>query len=387
MRAFLILIAALVQFGQRSPLSPAETLLDPSILKLIEMAPIEGPRVRVIAGSDPAAGEIVLACRPPQCEAVEWAAFKLWSIITSKQVPQPSRAIRVVSAADPRPPQNVRAAIVIAESKGQTFQVVRGLWSTAGIADEVVEVFARHAVGIVNTRAFESVGQPKWEAYSVSTTTIVPAADATDLDRSSFIAAAAAYFLATFPNAGAEALLSHLTVGAHARLAEDGRKAVAQMGTQQRASADVLIMFGQAIEREQRRMRSVENYMSTPVDPALHSRILDMEKGITSVWTSMGITSSPFVPATERIRGRGGEDRRIVTKVGTGPLPTPEPPTALLKVQHSDVVIYELGNFIDGKRSISDIRDAVSAEFAPIALAVVVDYFERLARTGAVAIR
>ncbi len=153
-------------------------------------------------------------------------------------------------------------------------------------------------------------------------TTIVPPADATDLDRSSFVAAASAYFLATLPNAGSEALLSHLTVGAHARLAEDGRKAVAQMGSQQRASADVLIMFGQAIEREQRRMRSFETFMPAPVDPMLHSRILDMEKGITSVWTSMGITSSPFVPAAERIRGRGGEDRRIVTRVGTGPLPT-----------------------------------------------------------------
>ena len=134
---------------------------------------------------------------------------------------------------------------------------------------------------------------------------------ATDLDRASFIGAASAYFLATLPNAGAEALLSHLTVGAHARLAEDGRRAVAQMGNQQRASADVLVMFGQAIEREQRRMRSFERFMPEPVDPMLRSRIADMEKGITSVWTSMGITSSPFVPAAERLRGRVGEDRRV----------------------------------------------------------------------------
>ena len=136
-----------------------------------------------------------------------------------------------------------------------------------------------------------------------------------------FVAAASAYFLATLPNAGAEALLSHLTVGAHARLAEDGRRAVAQMGNQQRASADVLIMFGQAIEREQRRMRSFERFMPAPVDPMLHSRIADMEKGITSVWTSMGITSSPFVPAAERIRGRGGEDRRVPTRTAAARSP------------------------------------------------------------------
>ncbi len=206
-------------------------------------------------------------------------------------------------------------------------------------------------------------------------------------DTAAGVAAAAAYFLATLPNAGAEALLSHLTVGAHARLAEDGRKAVAHMGNQQRASADVLIMFGQAIEREQRRMRSFERYMPAPVDPMLRNRIADMEKGITSVWTSIGITSSPFVPAAERIRGRGGEDRRVVSKGRLGPLPTPDPPTALLKFPNVEVVIYELGNFIDGTRSISDIRDAVSAEFAPIALPVVVDYFERLAKQGAITIK
>jgi hypothetical protein len=132
-----------------------------------------------------------------------------------------------------------------------------------------------------------------------------------------------AYFLATLPNAGAEALLSHLTVGAHARLAEDGRAAVAQMGREQRAGADVLIMFGQAIEREQRRMRSFERFMPAPVDPMLRSRIADMERGITGVWTSMGITSAPFVPAAERIRGRGGEDRRVAAKTKPGAPPRP----------------------------------------------------------------
>jgi hypothetical protein len=58
-----------------------------------------------------------------------------------------------------------------------------------------------------------------------------------------------------------------------------------------------------------------------------------------------------------------------------------------LKFENVDTVVAELGNFIDGKRSISDIRDAVSAEFAPIALPVVVEYFERLAKTGAISIR
>jgi len=380
-----LLLAALLtlQFGPRPPLTPAETLLEPELLRAIERSSVEGPAVRVVQGSDANAGEIAIVCGG-NCGPAEWALKKLGPAVAAKQIPPPARTIRIVTVEMPQP--NTKAALFIAPSSGRTLQVVRGLWSTASIADEVVEVFARHAVGVVDARPFERVGQPLWESAGIPMTTIVPPAEATDLD-ASLIAAASAYFLATLPNAGSEALLSHLTVGAHARLAEDGRRAVAQMGPQQRASADVLIMFGQAIEREQRRMRSFERYMPAPVDPMLHSRILDMEKGITNVWTSIGITSSPFVPAAERIRGRGGEDRRIPSRAGSGRIAPVEPPTAFLTFDSPANIVYELGNFVDGKRSISDIRDAVSAEFGALPLASVVDYFERLEKTGAITLK
>jgi hypothetical protein len=376
----LILIAFVLQFGQRPSLSPAETLLEPALLRTIERGSVEGKPVAAIRGANASAGEIVLACRPSQCEAVEWAMKR----IANSQIPQPARTIRVVSELTSA--SNVKAAIFVGESKGREFQVKRGLWSTAGIADEVVEVFAREAVSTLNVRAYEDVNQFRWEQLGIPVTTIVPPADATGLDRASFIAAASAYFLATLPNAGSEALLSHLTVGAHARLAEDGRRAVAQMGNQQRAGADVLVMFGQAIEREQRRMRSFERFMPEPIDPMLRSRIADMEKRITSVWSSIGITSSPFVPTAERLRGRAGEDRRVPVRA-SAPLADLEPPAALAKLANVRDVLYEFTNFIDGKRSISDIRDAVSAEFGSLPLAATAEYFERLAKAGAITLR
>ena len=385
MKSFVVVLL-LLQFGPRAPLTPAETLLEPNILRAIERALVEGPAVTVINGSDAAAGEIALVCMPGQCEAVGWATKKLGLALGAKQIPQPLRTIRVMSSTA-SPSRNTKAAIFVAASKGQAFQVVRGLWSTVAVSDEVVEVFARQAIPALDAHGFENVGQPQWDSWGIPTTSIVPSANASDLDRASFIVAASAYFLATLPNAGAEALLSHLTVGAHARLAEDGRKAVGQMGSQQRASGDVLMMFANAIDREQRRMRSFEQFMPAPVDPMLHSRIMDMEKGITGVWSSIGITPSPFVPPADRIRGRGGEDRRVPARIGIGPMAKPELPTAFLKFENVDVVVAELGNFIDGKRSISDIRDAVSAEFAPIALPVVVEYFEHLAKAGAISIR
>jgi hypothetical protein len=127
--------------------------------------------------------------------------------------------------------------------------------------------------------------------------------------------------------------------------------------------------------------------MPAPIDAMLHSRIADMQKDITGVWSSIGITPSPFVPPAERIRGRGGEDRRVATRLAAGALPKVDLPTAFLKFDNVDTIVYELGNFIDGKRSISDIRDAVSSEFTPIALPVVVEYFERLARAGAISLK
>ena len=379
-----LLLAALLLFqpGPRAPLTPAETLLAPEILRTIERASVEGPAVTVINGSDPAAGEIALVCRSGHCEAIEWAMRRLAPAITGKQIPQPTRTIRLVATTAPS--ANTRAALFVAESSGDTFKLVRGPWSNADVTDEVVEVFAHQAVRAVETRSYDDVGKPQWD---IAVTAIVPPAAPTDRDRASFIAAASAYFLATLPNAGSEALLSHLVVGAHARLAEDGRKAVAMMGSQQRASGEVLTMFANAIDREQRRIASFERFMPQPVDAILHSRILDMEQDITGVWSSIGITPSPFVPPAQRIRGRGGEDRRVPARSSAGPLPKVDLPTAFLKFDNVDAVVYELGNFIDGQRSISDIRDAVSSEFSPIALPVVVEYFERLAKSGAITLK
>ena len=375
-----------MQPGPRAPLAPAETLLEPAILRAInEQAPGANAAVETI-GAEPDAGWILLSCREAQCGAAARAARKISMLVASKALPQPMRSIRVASTVAPASMAGIKAVIHVAESADRPLQVIRGLWSTASLVDEVVELFARHGNSAVEARPFEPLGQLPLDSYGIPTSTIV-VNPAVSNDHAAFAAAASAYFLATLPNAGAEALLSHLMVGAHARLAEDGRKAVAQMGSQQRASGEVLTMFANAIDREQRRMRSFEQFMPQPIDPVVHSRIVDMENGITGVWSSIGITPSPFVPPAQRIRGRGGEDRRVPSRIGSGPMAKPELPTAFLKFDNVEVVVAELGNFIDGKRSISDIRDAVSAEFAPIALPVVVEYFERLAKAGAISIR
>jgi hypothetical protein len=45
---------------------------------------------------------------------------------------------------------------------------------------------------------------------------------------------------------------------------------------------------------------------------------------------------------------------------------------------------YEVPNFADGKRNAQEIRDAVSAEYGPVPLELVVEYLRALERIGVI---
>jgi hypothetical protein len=57
---------------------------------------------------------------------------------------------------------------------------------------------------------------------------------------------------------------------------------------------------------------------------------------------------------------------------------------AIAALPNSGDVTYEIVNFIDGTRTVSEIRDAVSAEFEPIDVAAVAEYLDVLVKAGAV---
>ena len=52
--------------------------------------------------------------------------------------------------------------------------------------------------------------------------------------------------------------------------------------------------------------------------------------------------------------------------------------------QRGEYFMYEALNFADGKRNVVEIRDAVSAEFEPVPVAEVAQYFEFLQKLGVV---
>jgi aminopeptidase YwaD len=58
--------------------------------------------------------------------------------------------------------------------------------------------------------------------------------------------------------------------------------------------------------------------------------------------------------------------------------------TALASREDGALLAYEALNLADGRRSLSEIRDALSARYAYVSLSAVSEYFEMLARAGAV---
>ena len=160
MIAGLLAIALALQFNQRPALTPAETLLESVVLRAITEAPVNeavGP-AETVAGADAKAGTIALTCGAAGCETA-----------------------------------------------GQAVQKLRWLIGSKGMARQA---------GSVEARPFENLGQPQLDRNGVPTTTIVTGPN--QAGQAASAAAATAYFLASLPNDGAEALLAHLTVGAQA---------------------------------------------------------------------------------------------------------------------------------------------------------------------------
>ena len=146
-------------------------------------------------------------------------------------------------------------------------------------------------------------------------------------------------------------------------------------------------MFGQAIEREQRRMQSFERFMPEPVDPMLRGAELPTWKRASRACGRA--SASPALPSCPLLNACAAAPAKIdrIPARTTAPLPPVNPPPALAKLPNVRDLVYQITNFIDGKRSISDIRDAVTAEFGSVPLPAVVDHFERLARAGAITLR
>ena len=312
--------------------------------------------------------------------------------------------------------------------------VTRSPWSIATVTDDVAETFGRYVIdGAMRaagegdmTRAIRARGGSKdafwaditpyesgsdhWiyqeggfaipsiylrdhpDIYIHTTGDLPDNIEPTKIKRSAFIAAASGYYLATMPDRGA-ALLRLSYANAYGRLAEDGRRAAA-MAAAGRA-AEAVNIIAHALGREQRRLQS----LSTFVLPGALAPSIESLGPLADRLRAAGTALTQAIaggPSSATAGGAPTADARIPMRnpAVKGPLPPDGDwvvdkagrggAVAISRVPRRDDVTYEIVNFIDGSRSIADIRNAVSAEFEPIELAAVAEYIELLARAGAI---
>jgi hypothetical protein len=390
------------------------------------------------------------------CAATLEIARTLKTLIDARRIPPPARTLRFIWPSEmtgtiayltryPDIAARIRAAVHLDMVGADPFvtksilHVTRSPWSIATVTDDVEETFGRYVIdGAFRaaadgdmTHAIRSQGGSKdafwaditpyesgsdhWiyqeggfgipaiylrdhpDIYIHTTGDLPDNIEPTKIKRSAFIAAASGYYLATMPDRG-ESLVALSYANAHARLAEDGRRAVAMAADRARAT-EAAILVSQAVLREQRRLQSVSRFLR--LDASAH---LDrLSAGLADTGRSLLMTfmtpdaaaalaragfHQPAADARVPVRNRavkGPLDPRgdwLVEKAGSA-----ASSIAIARVPRSDDVTYEIVNFIDGTRSVSEIRDAVSAEFEPVDLAAVAEYLDLLARAGALSFR
>jgi aminopeptidase YwaD len=317
--------------------------------------------------------------------------------------------------------------------------VTRSPWSIATVTDDVEEIFGRYVIdGAFRaagdgdmTRAVRSPGGSKdafwadvtpyesgsdhWiyqegafgipaiylrdhpDIYIHTTGDVADNIEPTKIKRSAFIAAASGYYLATMPDHGAS-LIRLSYANANARLGEDGVRAVTMaIGGR---SVDASNIVSQAMKREQRRLQSLARFVDVDGDLQFGSQaIARYGKGLEAAAAALLQTlpasradaASP-PPTDGRVPVRNAAVKGplapggdwLVEKAGRG---GGGASIAIAQAARSDDVTYEIVNFIDGTRTIGEIRDAVSAEFEPVALAAVAEYIDLLAKAGAVSFK
>lgn len=339
----------------------------------------------------------------------------------------------------------VRAAIHLDMVGGNPFvtksvlHVTRSPWSIATVTDDVEEVFGRYVIdGAFRaaaegdmTRAirtstgskdafwaditpYES-GSDHWiyqegafgipaiylrdhpDVYIHTTGDLADNIEPTKIKRSAFIAAASGYYLAAMPDRG-EALAALSAANAFERLAEDGRRAAAA-GSQTGRGRDAANIVLQGLLRERRRLRSLSRFVTSDVSAPV-SRV---DAGLTEAAKAMlwkYMTADELARLADADFRSPSADARVPVRNATvkGPLPpngewvvekagAGAASIAIAQRPDSSDLTYELVNFVDGVRTVGEIRDAVSAEFAPVDVAAVAEYFEVLARAGAITFR
>ncbi len=240
--------------------------------------------------------------------------------------------------------------------------------------------------------------------------------DPTKLRRVALLGAASGYSFATLDAASAGVVLPYLSARSQQRLAQVFNRALllTQRGdlAPQEALFEARNLMAQALHREQAGLQSFAPYThSHPPALAKFLKALESQAAIFNGWLLQAA-------ATRGARGESGvppwratpDAARVPRRIGEfGPLTFQNDDVlrdrlgeqGLRKIRllsagssrfvnvqdQSALYAYEIVNFVDGKKSVADIRDAVAAEFGPIPLDIVSDYLNACAEAKIIVFR
>jgi aminopeptidase YwaD len=240
--------------------------------------------------------------------------------------------------------------------------------------------------------------------------------DATKLRRVALLGAASGYVYATVDAKQLSTLIPFLTAQAESRLARsfaDAQQMMngAQPGTD--VSGDVVWyearnLLRQTLGLESAALDSLVAFTGAPTnEDAEGVKALDAQEAVFEGWVNAraksaglkGIPTKPWAAAAEAMQDpvRIGEfgpltyqnDNVLLARLGKDRYAKIQlinsEATPLLKVRdQSELYAYEIVNFVNGQRTVGEIRDAVSAEYGPIPVSLVTDYLQACVEAGVI---
>lgn len=381
------------------------------------------------------------------CAAILEIGRVIRKLVDQKRIAPPVRTIRFVFPSEmigtiayltkyPDIAARMKAAIHLDMVGGNpavtksVLHITRSPWSAASFTDDVAETFARYVIdgayeGAASGDFSKAVREPSgskdalwadfteyeggsdhwiyqegsfavptiylrdWpDVYIHTSRDIADNVDSTKLKRSAFIVAASGYYLANLgaPSSMADAALPYLVLsGAMRRLADAVGRSSIHAFAKSGIPREAVVVASEATRREARRLRSLNRFDYAPVG-SLGAQVLAKVEGNLKRMFPAGAPPAegtpdarvpvrnpavrgPLDPSVDWVRDKAGAEATAL---------------AINRAPRGADVAYEVVNFIDGTRTVSDIRDAVSAEFEPIDVKVVAEYLELLARIGAI---
>jgi hypothetical protein len=221
--------------------------------------------------------------------------------------------------------------------------------------------------------------------------------DPVELERSEVVATAALLYLADLSEDEALDLVDLVGASAIGRLAASVRSAHRLSAAAPESEADSLVTFEAANRVNQQSLwagQALASVLTFHDSPAVRARMIEWNSRISALRTT--ILQDLGADLELLAAGESGPevDQRVPVRLTRGPLDFGLPASQLDSdaaewYRTSDFPLsgnarFELVNFIDGERTISDIRNALSAEFAPVPTEAVARYLEDLVEVGVV---